>query len=105
MKSVWATLGIFGGVCFLTMGLPLMLAVGLVGLLSTSVWLPLLAAVIGIGGLLASKAISGRCQSCAAIPASTGAEPGGSERSPGRYPAESDEDTRGLAGYATARER
>lgn len=64
MKSVWAALGIFGGVCFLTMGLPLLLAVGLVGLLSTSVWVPLLAVVIGVGALATSMALSRRCQSC-----------------------------------------
>ncbi len=64
MKFVWATLGIFGSVCFLTMGLPLLLAVGLVGLVSTSIWLPLLAAVVGVGGLAASMVLSRQCQRC-----------------------------------------
>lgn len=63
-----AGLGIFGGICFLTMGLPILLAVGLAGLLSPSVWLPLGTAVIGVGVLAASLARSGRCRRCALAP-------------------------------------
>ncbi len=65
MRSIWAAHGIFGGVCFLTMGLPFLLAVGLVGLRTSSVWLSLMALIVGIGGLAASKVHIGRCRSCA----------------------------------------
>lgn len=105
MKTVWASLGIFGGVCFLTMGLPVLLAVGLVGALSASVWLSLFAMVIGVVGLVGAKAISRRCRGCAAEPGHRAADSGAGERRSGPFPAERDEGTRESVAYATARER
>lgn len=57
------------------MGLPLLLAVGLVGPLSTRVWLSLLAVVGGVRGLAVSLAVSSRCQMCTS--ASVSLEDGG----------------------------
>ncbi len=65
METVWAGLGILGSVCFLTMGLPVLLTVGLAGYLSAGVWLPLVVAVVGVVGLAVSMAISGQRRRCA----------------------------------------
>ena len=64
MKSTWGILAAAGGMCFLTMGLPVLLAVGVVGFLSASVWLTLGAALVGIGGLAAYMIRREGCQSC-----------------------------------------
>lgn len=64
MKSIWAGIGVFGGICFLMMGLPVLLAVGATGFLSANVWLTLAAALAGIGGLAAYMVRRGACQSC-----------------------------------------
>ena len=59
-KSVWVGLGVFGSLCFLLMGVPLLLAVGVAGFLSADVWLTLAVAVVGFGGLAFYKARGGR---------------------------------------------
>ena len=64
MKSTWGILAAAGGMCFLTMGLPVLLAVGMVGFLSTNVWLTLAMALAGIGGLAAYTIRLKRCRSC-----------------------------------------
>ena len=64
MKSTWVILAAAGGMCFLTMGLPVLLAIGAVGFLSADVWLTLGAALVGIVGLSAYMIRRGGCQSC-----------------------------------------
>jgi hypothetical protein len=59
-KSVWVGLGVFGSLCFLLMGLPVLLAVGVAGFLSADVWLTLAVALAGFGGLAAYRARGGR---------------------------------------------
>lgn len=51
LKSVWVGVGVFGSLCFLVMGLPVLLAVGVAGFVSADVWLTLAVAVAGFGGL------------------------------------------------------
>ena len=63
--NMWAGVGVFGSLCFLTMGVPVLLAVGATGFLSANVWLTLAVALVGLGGLGVSMARRGQCASCA----------------------------------------
>ncbi len=64
MRSTWTAVALFGGACFLTMGLPVLLAVGATGFLSANVWLTLAVALVGFGGLATYMIRRGGCQRC-----------------------------------------
>ncbi len=59
-KRVWVGVAVFGSLCFLMMGLPVLLLVGAAGFLSADVWLTLGVAVAGFGGLAVYMARGGR---------------------------------------------